>query len=45
MKKYCGTVLEAGVAAAMAATKGIFPRNVSVVELQKRLREANVWLG
>ena len=35
----------AGVAAAMVAAKGVAPRNISVVELQKRLRAANVWLG
>ena len=35
----------AGVAAAMAAAKGVSPRNVPVKELQERLRAANVWLG
>ena len=35
----------AGVAAAMAAQKGVSPREVPVAELQRRLREAKVWLG
>ena len=35
----------AGVAAAMAAAKGVSPRDVPVKELQERLRAANVWLG
>ena len=35
----------AGIAAAMAAAKGVSPREVPVKELQKRLLAANVWLG
>ena len=35
----------AGVAAAMAAEKGIAPRDVPIAELQRRLRAANVWLA
>ena len=35
----------AGVAAALAAKKGIAPRELDVSSLQKALRAANVWLG